>query len=267
MTSKIRRTIITIILVAVMLLIVRLGGAFGLFPKGGGITDGIFFLQATLYQWGKNIAPERSSTNDELAYDNERLKSLLAALIIEKAEYELLKKENMALKEQIRYSDEFDLNSLHARIIGTENSMYNNTLVINKGKADGVTENLAVFVEDGIMIGKIVDAKENSAVILLLNDNNSKLATTILNLERTICITEGELGISLKMNLIPLNEEVKIHDIVTTSGLEENIPKGLVVGTVTSIEETSSELFKSATVVAPVDYYQYTIVSVILPQN
>ena len=65
--------------------------------------------------------------------------------------------------------------------------------------------------------------------------------------------------------VIPQSEKVSLDDIVITSGLGENIPRGLVVGKVILVNSESNEIWQSATIEPLANFDNLTLVSVILP--
>jgi rod shape-determining protein MreC len=83
--------------------------------------------------------------------------------------------------------------------------------------------------------------------------------------ERTTGVTEGDMGLTIKMQFVPQGENVKEGDIVISSGLEENIPHGLVIGKVIRVEKDSNEVWQSLVIESIVDLDELKIVSVIKP--
>ena len=139
------------------------------------------------------------------------------------------------------------------------------TIMIDKGKHDGLYPGLAVVSSEGIIVGKIVEVKDEISEVFLSNNSECKLAATLLNESKTSGITEGDLGLTIKMNFIPQDIDIKIGDIVVTSGLEQPIPRGLVIGSVLGVDKENNELWQTATIEPLLDAGALTIVSVILP--
>jgi len=96
----------------------------------------------------------------------------------------------------------------------------------------------------------------------LLTDADST-AAVILQSSRVTGLVVGQPDGSLRMEYIPQDETVEADDIVLTSGLGGVMPKGLVVGQVTDIQQESYALFQSATVRPAVDFARLEIVLVI----
>ena len=138
-----------------------------------------------------------------------------------------------------------------------------NTLVINKGSHNGLSDNLPVTTEQGIILGKIMETKNSTATVLLLTDPGSQIAVTTPEYNTTIGLAQGEFGLSIKIELIPQNITINPGDTIITSGIEENMPNGLVIGKVNRVFSNENELFKTATINPLINYEEVNIVSVI----
>ena len=93
------------------------------------------------------------------------------------------------------------------------------------------------------------------------------MAATVLNQEGTGGITEGDLGLTLKMGFIPQSKNIKKDDIVVTSGLEYLIPRGLALGRIIEVSKDNNELWQNAVIESMADNDNLVIVSVLLPYN
>ena len=102
-----------------------------------------------------------------------------------------------------------------------------------------------------------------SALIQLLNDNNTKIAATIFNAQNSIGVVEGGYGLSIKMKLIPRNEIVMVGDRVITSGLELDIPRGLLIGEVEVTENEPYQPFQTAIITPVADLTNISLISII----
>lgn len=65
------------------------------------------------------------------------------------------------------------------------------------------------------------------------------------------------------MRYIQQGEEVKVGDLVLTSGLGGNFPRRLVIGQVTAVRKKDIELFQEAEVEPTVDFDHLEIVMII----
>lgn len=221
--------------------------------------------------WGTSLTRDYKdqSSREELLTENERLSEQLNNLIVENAQLRLLEEENKILRENLRFFAENEQSYVMSHVIARSESIditeRSNSIIIDKGQRDGVKNGLAVINGQGIIIGKVVETKDRTAKIYLTNNPECKLAATILNNDRTQGITEGELGLTTRMKFIPQNQELRVGEVVVTSGLEEAIPRGLIIGKVMSIQQESNELWQSALIEPLIDMDELLIVSVLIP--
>jgi rod shape-determining protein MreC len=183
---------------------------------------------------------------------------------VEKAKIKILEDENALLKSALGFRERTKLASVTARIVGKNIEKTDQTLLIDRGTEEGIKIEQPVIVGDGILVGKIVKSEKGMAIVRLINDSQSKIAATVLSVDRSIGVVEGGYGLSVKMNFIPRNEVVRIDDLITTSGLEPNIPKGLMIGTVTAIENETYRPFQAAVLAPGTDLSKLSIVSVLV---
>lgn len=99
----------------------------------------------------------------------------------------------------------------------------------------------------------------------MTNNSDCKLAATILGDTKTNGITAGDLGLTIKMDFIPQTVIIKPGDLVVTSGLEDAIPRGLVIGKVSTVTKESNDLWQSAVIEPLINPDDLIIISVLLP--
>ena len=198
-----------------------------------------------------------------------RLRVEINDLVVKNAQYKSLEEENEILRENLLFLSKNDYKYIISNVISRGDIVdlagRTATITIDKGQRQGVRAGLAVISSKGIVVGKVSEAKEQTAKVYLSNSNKCKLAATVLNDDKTSGITEGELGLTIKMGLIPQAKEIKTGDIVVTSGLEKDIPRGLVIGRVEEVNKENNELWQEAIIEPMVDSDEIIIVSVLLP--
>ncbi|MCX6798368.1 MAG: hypothetical protein NTX66_04140, partial [Candidatus Falkowbacteria bacterium] len=109
------------------------------------------------------------------------------------------------------------------------------------------------------------NVKDNLAEIYLVTNKNCKLAAAILGEGKTTGIVTGELGLTSKMEFIPQTENIKEGDLAATSGLEQNIPRGLVIGRVTKVVKENNAVWQSAAIEPQINLDSLSIISILLP--
>jgi rod shape-determining protein MreC len=206
---------------------------------------------------------------DELEGKLKELESRLVENTIDEAKMKLLIEENIKLRQQLDFLESNDYQALSANIISRQNIFENisniQDIILDKGAQDGVSVGLGVVDEKGVIIGKIVETKNNSSRACLTVAPDCRLAVGVLNDNRTVGLSEGNLGLTIKINFIPQSENISLDDIVITSGLADNIPRGLVVGRVAEVNKQSNEIWQDVSIESLASLSTLTLVSIILP--
>jgi len=192
------------------------------------------------------------------------------SLIKENVELKLLREENEILREHLRFSIVNKMKYVMANVISRGDAVSIGgrieTITINKGSQDGIYSGLSVVSGEGIVVGKVQEVKDNISKVYLSNNERCKLTAVIQGSNENISgVTEGELGLTVKMGFIPQNVAVAKGDVVVTSGFEEAIPRGLVIGEVIEVNKENNELWQTAIIEPVASLDDLVIVSVLLP--
>ncbi len=175
--------------------------------------------------------------------------------------------ENERLRALLGYKQsatQFDL--VAARVIGRESATWSSMIVIDRGTTDGVQDNMAVVTEKGL-VGHVTDAGVNSSKVQLIMDPRSSVGTLVQRPEsRVTGIVEGDMGNPTmpRMVNIPKTADVVEGDVIVTSGFGGVYPKGIVVGTVASLENETGGLLKYGVIETAVDFQKLEDVAVIV---
>jgi len=225
-------------------------------------------IQKNIYSFGLGI----KDTVETIKYKNnltetEILKAQIRSLTLQNAKLKILGEENKILKKELGFSKTNEYDLVGARVIGYD-SLHNSTLLILELEDDNVNLDdikigMPVVVEDGILVGKISNINQNKLFIQPLISSESAIASTILNSSYTTGIIEGELNLAIKMKMIPQTEKIKAGDLIITSGLEAEIPKGLLIGTVTKVSYDSLSPFQIAHITPLIDFTNLSNVLII----
>lgn len=209
---------------------------------------------------------ERQATDRDLTSINRQLESDYARLLVENSALKSLEEENMALRQQLNFigkeKPHFMMVNINSR---TEVNNVSQSVILDKGSADGIAVGYPVIVGEGVVVGKVMEVKEHLAEACLITSDRCQFATTIQNQDRTIGLIKGELGLTVKMDFIPQTERITLGDTVITSGLEKTVPRGLVVGRVSQVLKSNKELWQAATIEPAVDFNDLILASVLLP--
>ena len=231
-------------------------------------------IESQLQKWFGSVLSGLYHTGDSpsqnCSADLEKTRQQLADQTKLQADNLELSQENQKLREYMNFfSSRKNQNYLLAKVSLQENFLdaakYGQDLIIDKGSKDGLTTDLVVLDSQGLVAGKVVEVKDNMSRVCLLTNNACKLAVTVLNNDRTIGVSTGDLGLTVKLNFVGQTEKVSVGDIIVTSGLEENIPSGLVLGKVSQISDQENDVWQNISVEPLINFNSLKMVSVILP--
>lgn len=213
------------------------------------------------YLFYRFLSPPKVSSRlllppDQLA---EEYKNLLA----DNNQLKNLTEENNQLRNLLNFKQTKKYNLQVANILSRD-PINQNIIVLDVGLNQGVLEGQAVVVNDGIIVGKIIEVSPTACKARLLSDSLSKLSVKVGENYAVSGLLSGSLGLGMNLNYIPQAQDIKTNDMVVTTALEEKIPSGLTVGKIQSVSFQEEEIFKQAAVEPIVDYSSLNILAVIL---
>jgi len=174
--------------------------------------------------------------------ENIRLKAELNRLLREQHKYQEILHENKRFRELLSIREKESRYITTARVIARVSDQWSHIFVLNKGLSDGVTKDMTAITHRGLA-GKISDASDSYSYLLLVTDINFSAAVRLRESRREGVISGTGLR-KCQLKYIPYDEEVKVNDVVITSGLDSLFPKGIPVGYVSKIGEKKSGLFQ-----------------------
>ncbi len=190
-------------------------------------------------------------------------------LTIDKAEKQVLEEENRALRSYLNFLEEAEYDYILANLLSREIAVNpqerRSNIVIDRGSKAGLEKGLLVVDSQGLVVGKLGEVRPESSEIILITSSDCQIASTLQNQERTSGVVTGELGLTMNMEFIPQDEEIREGDLVVTSGLERNIPRGRVLGRVTEVDSSRDEVWQRAVIEPLVDFDDLSLVSILLP--
>ncbi|NBS41543.1 rod shape-determining protein MreC [bacterium] len=213
----------------------------------GGKAVGIFDAAA--------VSPERVA----------RLEAERDSALIDKAELDRLRDENQELRDALGFVARQSLRSVLASVVSRSIGPEASSVVIDRGSDDGIVVGAPVVSGAGIMIGKVTSVTRGSATVRALSDHASATAVTLYNESRTIGVAEGLSGSLLSLQYVPQDEKISVNDIVVTSGLEQNVPSGLLVGIVNQVNSDPIAPFQTAVLEPLSDVRRVASVAVLVP--
>lgn len=224
-----------------------------------------------LYSLSSNISGAYRSQAEKIDFSKKinELEKEVSELKVKNAELSEAAEENRRLREHLDFLDEkkfrYEMAHVISKGFASSPEESEKDIIIDRGSIDGLFSGLAVVNSQGVLVGKILRVEERVSRVSLSSNSECRLAATIQGLDRTIGIASGKLGLTISMGFISQDEDIKKGDLVVTSGLEENIPRGILIGEVSRLEGSSNDIWKNAVIESLANFDDLIIVSVILP--
>lgn len=115
-------------------------------------------------------------------------------------------------------------------------------MVINKGSHDSVVPGSTVVTDAGVLIGIVDQVRERSATVRVLGDPSVQVTGRVGGTQIGGLVRVDQTG-QLVLDLIGKDEAVSEGAPVIASGLDQ-VPAGLLIGTVRSVDPESTTLFQ-----------------------
>ena len=153
-----------------------------------------------------------------------------------------LEAENNRLRGLLDSSVKVGERVLIAELLSVDMDPFSRRIVLNKGTRDGVSPGQSLIDSNGIM-GQVIHAGPFSSSALLITDPSHALPVQVhRNGLRSVAIGTGSLNM-LELSHIPNNADIRVGDLLVTSGLGGRFPGGYPVGRVTSVERNGARSF------------------------
>ena len=182
---------------------------------------------------------------------NERLKKDIDLLRNKLNAKEEVYLENARLKNLLYFKQKFSYKVIAARIIAHSPDSWSSGIIIDKGRYNGIKRGMVAITYLGV-VGRVIETQEFTSKILLINDPNLGVSA-IVQRSRQEGLVSGTLGTHLIMRYLPEESDIRIQDVIITSGLNQIYPKGLLIGTVIGIGKEFSGLSRYAIIKPCVD--------------
>lgn len=174
------------------------------------------------------------------AQENEQLKERLTQVETELHTARQAAAENDRLKALLNLSEQTNINSVPARVIARDPSVWFNTITINRGSSSGVELNMPVVTPGGI-VGRIITVSPWASQVMLITDEKAGAGAVVGQLGQSGALGSirgrADLGVGvIEMRYVSGLEKVEVGDFVMTTGQDGIYPPGLNVGRVVDVK-------------------------------
>ena len=183
--------------------------------------------------------------------ENQKLKARILELEAETSRLLEVESTDRRLRELMEFRSRLPPGSITASVIGNSASTWFHSFILDKGKADGVEKGMAVVSPLGV-VGQVVSVTSKNAKVLLITDPHSGV-DAMAQRSRARGIVAGSLENGPIMKYVKRSEDIQEGDRLITSGLDGIFPKGLLVGSASTVRKKSFGLFQYVEVALAVD--------------
>jgi len=194
----------------------------------------------TAWSWVR----ESTRTRDTLRMENTELRTRLRDLELRTMRYEALSQENATLRGLRTALPPVAEKWLVAEVVRDVDNL-RPRVMINRGTANGVFKGQAVM-DDGGILGQTTHVGPWSAEVILITDPEHQIPVEI---ERTglRTIAEGRDDGALGLPYLPANADIKVGDLLRTSGMGGVFPQGYPVAKVAALNRAAVQPLQQVT--------------------
>ncbi len=151
----------------------------------------------------------------------------------------------------------------HARIINNSIHKQKNYLTLNKGKKQGIEQDMVVISPDGV-VGIVMSASNNFSVVISLLNSELGISAKIKKNNYYGSVTwNGNDYRYATLNEIPNHVKLEIGDTVITSGYSAAFPEGISIGTIKKYKLKGGDNFYDIRIMLSTDFKKLSNVYVI----
>lgn len=192
-------------------------------------------------------AIKQLTTHHDLAKENQSLQLDIATLKPQVQKLNALEEENTQLRSMLGLKKRLREQSISAQILALDSDNLRQSFIIDQGKSDGASFGQLVVDFHGVM-GQIIEVNKQSSRVLLISDDKSAISVTNLRSKNNGILIGNGGGNFLQLAHITATEDIKIGDVLVTSGITGKLPEGYPVGIVHKINIVPGERFSHISV-------------------
>ena len=185
----------------------------------------------------ESLASRRSLLSENARLREERLR--IRARLEKFAE---LESENRRLRDLLHSSAKVGDRVLVAQLLAVDMNPFSRRVVLDKGASAGVAVGQSLIDSNGIM-GQVTEVNPFSSNALLITDPGHALPVQVNRTGlRAVAVGDAARN-ALVLEHVPNNADVRVGDLVVTSGLGRRFPAGYPVGRVLEVARDRGQPF------------------------
>lgn len=178
-----------------------------------------------------------------------------------------LKEENLILtedKEELQRLRELyntdtsysQYEKISANVISKDPGNWYSSFIIDKGTDDGISKDMNVIAAGGL-VGLVTEVGSNWASVRSIIDDSSSVSAMTVTSGDT-CVVNGDLRLidegKLAFEQMKSNDSIAAGERIVTSNISDKYLPGILIGTISDINDDSNHLTKTGYILPAVDF-------------
>ncbi|MBQ8194022.1 MAG: rod shape-determining protein MreC [Oscillospiraceae bacterium] len=244
---------------------IAVSGGFQTVPEVllNGITSPFVSAANSISDWANGLLDTLVNA-DSYKEENDILNAQLTEMYKKTKDYEELKDENALLREMLglkEENDSFVFSEPCDVVARNANDMYGG-FTINRGSSDGLSLNDPIVTSVGL-VGIVTEIAPNYAKVSTMLSPQVNVGVITMRSKATGVLendlTHAENGMCLMSNILK-DADIRVGDVVATSGKSGLYPESIMVGRVVEVYDDPNGLSRHAVVKPLVDCFDVTTV-------
>ena len=194
--------------------------------------------------------------------ENERLRAEIAEMQEKLHAARDTQLENRRLRDILKYSGTVERQSIGARVVGHDVTPWFQAIFLGTGSEAGIERGMPVATPHGA-VGRVHSTRPGLSEVLLVTDSRFA-ADVMVERNRVRAVAEGIGGNYCRLKYISPVHDIVSGDRIVFTGFDGAMPKGMLLGTVVSVDRSKESLFQRITVQCAVNFQSVEDVLVIL---
>lgn len=203
----------------------------------------------------------RVSRIPDVFRENEKLRQRNAELLVENSRLAEAFLENQRLRSMLNLDLYHEFDCLPAKVLGRSGLESIRSIIVDAGTEDGLHNYQPIVAVDGL-VGKIIKVNKHSSIGQILYDRNFRVGARIQR-SRVEGIVKWLGDERCQLSEVHKRADVKVGDVVITSGTGALFFPGIKIGVVVDITKESSSLYQNVYLRPSVDFSKLEEVFVI----
>jgi rod shape-determining protein MreC len=187
-----------------------------------------------------------------LRRENQVLRELNLTLSEEVSRLREGRLENLRLHNILRLKERSSDHFVGARVVGKNLQMLRNAITIDAGANDGVSVNMPIVTDEGL-VGRISAVGRSYAIGQVLLNKEIRVSAKVQR-SRVDGIIRWDGGSTLSLVDVAKTLDVQVGDLIITSDYSSIYPVGIRIGLVSAIRQIPGSLFQGVDVAPAVDF-------------